>query len=139
MLDGLYPYEWILMVLGVVLFFVLIRALLYQIKHKQSIAALLGFFMVPIAMIGYPSVKKIQVDNGVWSLEKSTESLQADPADPGKRKQVQQQVEMLRSRPFSDAAALTTLSQAEFALGNEQSAKNNLNKALAKKPDLPQA
>lgn len=139
MLDGLYPYEWILMVLGVILFFVLIRALSYQIKQKQSIAALLGFFMVSIGMIGYPSVKKIQVDNGVVSIEKTTESLQADPTDPAKRVQLQQQVEMLRRRPFSNAATLTTLSKAEFALGDEQSAKNNLKKALENKPDLPQA
>jgi tetratricopeptide (TPR) repeat protein len=135
MFDGLYLFEWVLMALGVILFVVLVIAFL----HKRSIGVLLGFFMVPIAMIGYPSLQSIQISDGKVSLEKKADAVLANPADPTARKELQQQVEKLRSRPFSDPATLTVLSKAEFALGNDQVAKNNLEKALQKDPQLPAA
>jgi tetratricopeptide (TPR) repeat protein len=135
MFDGLYLFEWVLMALGVILFVVLVIAFL----HKRSIGVLLGFFVVPIAMIGYPSLQSIQISDGKVSLEKKADAVLANPADPTARKELQQQVEKLRSRPFSDPATLTVLSKAEFALGNDQVAKNNLEKALQKDPQLPAA
>jgi tetratricopeptide (TPR) repeat protein len=135
MFDGLYLFEWVLMALGVILFVVLVIAFL----HKRSIGVLLGFFVVPIAMIGYPSLQSIQISDGKVSLEKKADAVLSNPADATARKELQQQVEKLRSRPFSDPATLTVLSKAEFALGNDQVAKNNLEKALQKDPQLPAA
>ncbi|HEY2168388.1 MAG TPA: hypothetical protein VGJ30_02090 [Candidatus Angelobacter sp.] len=139
MFDGLYLFEWVLLVLGVILFVVLVVAFFYQLVHKRSIGVLLGFFMVPIAMIGYPSLQSIQISDGKVSLEKQADAVLSNPADPTARKGLEQQVEKLRSRQFSDPATLTVLSKAEFALGNDQVAKNNLEKALQKDPQLPAA
>ena len=139
MFDGLYLFEWVLMALGVILFIVLVIAFFYQLTHNRSVGMLLAFFMVPIAMIGYPSLQSIQISDNKVSLEKKADAVLANPADTTARKELQQQVEKLRSRPFSDPATLTTISKAEFALGDDQVAKNNLGKALQKDPQLPAA
>ena len=139
MFDGLYLFEWVLMALGVILFVVLVIGFFYQLTHKGNIGILLGFFMVPIAMIGYPSLQSIQISDNKVSLEKKADAVLANPADTTARKELQQQVEKLQSRQFSDPGTLTAISKAEFALGNDQSAKNNLEKALQKDPQLPAA
>ena len=137
--DGLYMFEWVLMVLGVILFIVLVIAFLYQIMHKQSIGALLGFFVVPILMIGYPSIQSFKLADVEVNVQKTTDALHADPADAATRQTLEQQVAQLRKRSFSDPVILTSLSKAEFALGNEQTAKDTLNKALQANPALPAA
>jgi tetratricopeptide (TPR) repeat protein len=139
MFDGLYLFEWVLMALGVILFVVLVIAFFYQLTHNRSVGVLLAFFLIPIAMIGYPSLQSIQINDGKVSLEKKADAVLANPADPTARKELQQQVEKLQSRQFSDPGTLTVLSKAEFALGNDQVAKNNLEKALQKDPQLPAA
>jgi tetratricopeptide (TPR) repeat protein len=139
MFDGLYLFEWVLMALGVILFIVLVIAFFYQLTHNRSVGMLLAFFMVPIAMIGYPSLQSIQISDNKVSLEKTADAVLSNPADATARKELQQQVEKLRSRSFSDPGTLTTISKAEFALGNDQVAKNNLEKALQKDPQLPAA
>jgi tetratricopeptide (TPR) repeat protein len=139
MFDGLYLFEWVLMALGVILFIVLVIAFFYQLTHNRSVGMLLAFFLVPIAMIGYPSLQSIQISDNKVSLEKKADAVLANPADTTARNELQQQVEKLRSRSFSDPATLTTISKAEFALGDDQVAKNNLGKALQKDPQLPAA
>lgn len=137
--DGLYMFEWVLMALGVILFIVLVIGFFYQLTHKQSIATLLGFFMVPIAMIGYPSIQSLQINNGVLSLQKTTDALHSDPANPTIRQSLEQQVAKLGQRSFSDPATLAVLSKAQFALGDDKAAKENLDKALQKSPELSTA
>src|SRR6266852_6736334 len=102
MFDGFYLFEWVLMVLGVILFVVLVIAFFYKLLHNRSVGVLLGFFMVPIAMIGYPSLQSIQINDGKVSLEKKTEAVLSNPADTTARKELQQQVEKLGGRRFSD-------------------------------------
>jgi tetratricopeptide (TPR) repeat protein len=139
MFDGLYLFEWVLMALGVILFIVLVIAFFYQLTHNRSVGVLLAFFLIPIAMIGYPSLQSIQISNNKVSLEKKADAVLANPADPTARKELQQQVEKLQSRQFSNPGTLTAISKAEFALGNDQAAKSNLEKALQKDPQLPAA
>jgi hypothetical protein len=139
MFDGLYLFEWVLMVLGVILFVVLVIGFFYQLTHKGNIVALLGFFLVPVAMIGYPSLQSIQIKDGVVTLDKTTDALHANPTDTSTRQSLEQQVTKLGQRSFSDAATLTSLSKAQFALGDEQTAKANLSKALQMNPGLSTA
>ena len=58
--EGLYPGETVLLILGIVLFVVLIFAFVYQLTRQRSLGPLLGFFVVPIVMIGYPSIRSIE-------------------------------------------------------------------------------
>ena len=139
MFDGLYLFEWVMMILGVILFVVLVIGFFYQLTHKRSIGALLAFFIVPIAMIGYPSLQSIQLKDGVVTLQKTTDDLHSDPANPATRQALAEQVAKLGQRSFSDPATLASLSKAQYALGDDSAAKANLSKALQKDPELSAA
>jgi tetratricopeptide (TPR) repeat protein len=139
MFDGLYLYEVVLMVLGVVLFLVLVIGFFYQLTHKRGIAPLLAFFTMPVLMIAYPSVKSFQVSGSAVTVETKEQALQANPTDQNARKALQDQVATLSDRPIKDPATLTSLAKAQFSLGDEPQASENLKKALAINPGLPAA
>ncbi len=139
MLDGLYGYEVVMLVLGA-LFFVLLAALLaVQIVRGKPYGSLLAFFLVPIIMMGYTRVKSVQYKDGVLSMELATEQLQANPTDPALRSALEQQVARWGSRPTSDPLGLTRIAKAQFALGNQDAAEATLARVLQVSPGFPQA
>ena len=137
--DGLNIFEWVLLVLGVILFFVAVIGFFIQLKNKGNLAPILGFFAASIIMIGYPSIQSFQIADIEVSMQQATNDLHNDPGDSSARQKLQQAVAKLGNRSFSNPAVLTSLSNAQFALGNEQAAKDNLNKALQKAPTLAAA
>lgn len=132
--EGLYLYEVVLLVLGGFLFVILIISLLYLLLHKRSMVSLLPFFVVAIAMIGYPSIKDIQYKDGLLTIEKTSDQLAQDPTNNSVRQNLQQQVANIASRPTSSSQSTATLAKAQFALGDEQAANANLQKALQADP-----
>src|SRR6266700_8163783 len=91
--EGLYPGETVLLILGTVLFVVLIFAFVYQLTRQRSLGPLLGFFVVPIVMIGYPSIRSIEFKDGVVSIDKTTQQLLSNPTDASVRESLQKQLE----------------------------------------------
>jgi tetratricopeptide (TPR) repeat protein len=139
MLDGLLPYEVVLLILGVMLFLVLLVLLVAQVVRGKSYVGLLAFFSIPIAMIAYPSVQKVQFQGGVVTIDKATDQLQAAPTDPAARSNLTNRVKSLANRPTADPAALASIARAQFALGQHAAADATLRKALQAAPALPQA
>jgi len=136
---GLYLYEVVLLTLGIIFFIVLLFAFGYYMKQNKSITPLLGFFVVAIAMIGYPSIKSIQIKGDVVTIEKETRQLEANPTDASARSTLQQTVAKLEERPISNAPDLTAIAKAQFALGNEAQAAKTADKALQSDPQATEA
>lgn len=134
--DGLNPFEWVLLVLGVILFFVAVIGFFIQLKNKGNLTPILGFFVAAIIMIGYPSIQSFQLAGIEVTMQQATNDLHNDPGNGTARQALQDAVNKLGNRSFADPAVLTNLSSAQFALGDEQAAKDNLNKALQKDPTL---
>ena len=132
--DGLYLYEVVMLALGVFLFVVLVLALVYQLMHKRNLAGLLAFFAVSIVMMGYPSIKSVQVQKDGIDIEKTARELQANPDKAEVRSQLEQQVSSIGDRPISDPTTLTHLATAQFALGHEKAAEQTVQKALKSDP-----
>lgn len=137
--EGLYLYEIVMLVLGILLFVMLGIGFFYQLVHQRSIAPLLGFFAFPIAMIGYPSIQRIQVKDGLISIEKTTQQLAENPTDLQLRRTLQQQVAKVADRPIASPQNTSVVAQAQYALGDEEAAKSNLHKALEADPRSPTA
>jgi hypothetical protein len=137
--DGLYLYEVVLLICGVVFFVALLAAFLRKVFLNQEYKNLLAFFVLPIAMIGFPSIKSIQVKDGMVEIDKTTHDLQSKPQDQQTRAALQSQVLKIEARPFKDPTVLATLARAQFALGDENKAESNLNTALAAAPNLAPA
>jgi hypothetical protein len=137
--DGLYLYEIALLICGVMMFLGLLAALLRKLFSNHEYKGLLAFFVLPIAMIGYPSITSIQVKDGAVEIDKTTHELQSKPQDQQTRASLQAQVSQFERRPFKDPALLATLARAQFALGDESKAESNLKTALAANPNLAPA
>jgi tetratricopeptide (TPR) repeat protein len=137
--DGLYAYEIVLLILGIVLFVAILIAFLRQVFTKQPYGGLLAFFVLPIIMIGFPSFQSFKIAGVEADLAAKTQAVQQNPTDSNARTALQQDAEQLASRPVADAEVNANLAAAQFALGNETSAKVNLQKALQANPNLPAA
>ncbi len=137
--DGMYLYEFVLLIAGSLLFVVLLIAFLRQIFTKQPYKSLLMFFLLPILMIGFPAISEIKIDQGVIEIQKQTDALRDDPNSSQKRASLQNQVENLGQRRFKNPNTLATIASAQFALGHDAGAETNLHQALAANPSLPQA
>jgi hypothetical protein len=131
---GLYGFEIVLLVLGVLLFLVTLVKFM-----KKTSAPLVVFFLISIAMIGYPSMQSIEYQKGVITINKQVHDLEADPGNQALRSSLQQNVVKVEGRPSTDAATSVTLASAHFALGNEAQAKAKLEAVLQKNPELSEA
>jgi tetratricopeptide (TPR) repeat protein len=139
MFDGFYVYEWLLMVLGIVLFFVLLYAFFVFLKQKKNPVTLLLFFALDIAMIAYPSVKSVEISGDKVAIDKNEQQVIEHPEDQQARKDLQKAVQKLQARPISDPATLGTLSRAQLVLGDDKAARETAARALQKDPQQPAA
>src|SRR5580765_5261028 len=133
--TGLHSYEIILLLLGGILFLVLIFALIWYITKNKKITPLLPFFLIPIVMIGYPSIQSVTYDNGKIAVAKNSTEVKNNPSDSMARKQLQESIQNLdSSRTEKDTAALLAIAEAHQALGNYDTALIYVNKSLAIDP-----
>jgi hypothetical protein len=137
--DGLYLYEVVLLICGVLLFLALLAALLRKVFSNLEYKGLLAFFALPIVMIGFPGISSFKVGEGVVEVDKQTTALLSKPQDQQTRASLQSQVSQIEARPFKNPTVLATLARAQFALGDESKAESNLNTALAAAPTLAPA
>ena len=135
--DGLYSYEIVLLVLGALLFVVVLFAFVVLVMRGRPFAKLLGFFVIPIVMIGFPSIKFIEFSKGVIKVEKDTHDLQHDPTNKTLRDALANEVASLSPRPSTDPKVITTIARAQIALGRNEEARATVNKALQLAPQHP--
>jgi tetratricopeptide (TPR) repeat protein len=137
--DELYSYEIVLLALGTLMFLVLLFALVYSLLKKLALGRLFGFFLFPILMIGFPVVGSIKLMNNLIEIAKTTRELEQRPTNKSAREDLAKAVQSIAARPLSNPETLTTVARAQVALGNDAGALTNLDKALQKDPNLPEA
>jgi tetratricopeptide (TPR) repeat protein len=137
--DGLYSYEIVLLVLGTLMFLVLLFAFVFSLVKKQALGRLFGFFLFPILMIGFPVVSSIKFMNALLEITTKTRELERRPTDKSARVDLAKAVQSVAARPLSNPETLTAVARAQVALGNDAGALTNLDKALQKDPNLPEA
>ena len=139
MLEGLYPYEKLLAVLGTILFVVLAVALLVYVFQRRGVATLLPFFLLPIAMIGFPGIQKISYENGKLELEKALARLERDSDDSASRAQLRASVEKIAPRTATDPETSLTTARALTKLGEPERALRSVQPALEAQPTRREA
>jgi tetratricopeptide (TPR) repeat protein len=137
--EGLRGFEQVILVCGVALFAVALAGLIVAIARGRSYAGLVVLLVLSIAMMGFTRVKKIKAGDAEIDLDSASAQVRADPADAAARTKLSQTVANIASRRWSDPAVLTTLANAQLMLGDDQAAKENVGKALAKNPQLNKA
>jgi hypothetical protein len=133
--NGLTGIEIILMVLGVMLFFVLLFLMVYMVIRNKSYKNLIAFFLIPVLMIGFPCIKKISYDKWCIELDNQTQKVITHPNDEGAKKSLAELIDKNETRAFNDPSELSKIAIARLALHDTIKAQQSLNKALKLNPD----
>lgn len=134
-IDGLFLYEIVLLVLGALMFLVLLYSFFSAWKAGKSVVSLFPFFAISLVMIGYPSIKSIDISSTEVKIEKESAELEQNPTDNAARQSLTNDVANLASRPLKNPTVNTTLARAQLALGNTTAAQQNIEKALQASPN----
>lgn len=137
--DGLYSYEKVMLMCGVILFLILAFGLVVFLIKGKSTAPLLPFLLVSVVMIGFPAVQKINFDKASAELERQQLAVEQRPNDAMAREALAKTVEKVAIRPSEDPRVLLRLATANEALGRREQAAVQLDRALQIRPDLPEA
>lgn len=131
LLQGIQLHELIMMILGFILGLALIFVFLFtSLKGKPNLRLLYGF-VAPTVMIGYPSIKSVEFGNNVVKIDKLVDKVNANPTDTLAQRELVQTVQTLpTSRVLTSSDALATVANAQAALGQYDSAKVTIQKAV---------
>lgn len=129
--DGLLLYEITLLMLGVFLFLILSIGLLYYIIKKEQIKKLFFFFVFPIIMIGYPSIKEVSISKDRFTLTKYQEEYMENPEDSVAKQKVEEFTAKLEDRA-SSPKDIVQISKSYLLLGESRKATSLADKALEK-------
>lgn len=136
--SGMLPFEIVLLMMGVVAFAALIFLLIWNSIKKQKIISLLPFFLIPVLLVGYPSVQSVQFNNDGLTIQKYTQAVMQDPTDTAATRVLNEKLEAYKSNPsrvMHNAGALTTIANAQLALGNLDSARLTIRQASSIAPN----
>jgi tetratricopeptide (TPR) repeat protein len=140
LLGGLYLHEVILMVLGTMLFLVLLFLLIYSFIKNRSLKSVLPLFLLPVLMIGFSAIKKIQYDKWVIELKNDVDKLEGNPGDQRLKAEVESKIALVTARPIDKSVdALVTVARAQTALGKDDQALTTVDKALQIAPQSTEA
>jgi ABC-type antimicrobial peptide transport system permease subunit len=131
LLEGIQLHELVLIILGFILGLVLIFVFLYgALRGKTNLKLLFGF-IAPLIMIGYPSIQSIEFSKDVVKIDKLVERVKTNPMDTLAAKELISQISTLpKSRCVTSSDALSTIANAQAAVGLYDSAKVTIQKAV---------
>ncbi len=126
--DGLALYEVLLFVLGSLLFLVLLFLIVLFAVRKRPLKPLLLFFTVPIVMLGWPSIAKIQVSNEGITLVNNLRELEKRPADTLLQNKVEQSIQVLEEKQVNAPDLLANIARAKYILGQDKDALETISR-----------
>jgi hypothetical protein len=140
LLEGIQLHELVLIILGFILGLVLIFVFLYgALRGKTNLRLLFGF-TAPLIMIGYPSIQSVEFSKDVVKIDKLVEQVNLNPTDTLAIKALKAEISTLpKSRCVTSSDALTTIANAQAAVGLYDSAKVTINKAIDLNPKSDKA
>lgn len=133
LLQGIQLHELIMIILGFILGLSLIFVFLFTaLKSKPNLKLLYGF-VAPVVMIGYPSFKSAEFQNEVVKIDKLVAKVNANPTDTLAQQELVQtiQTSLPASRCKTSSDAMATIANVQAALGQYDSAKVTIQKAIA--------
>lgn len=124
-------YQSLLMIMGIIIFIVLVFLLIWSVIKKRSFVTLLPFFLIPVIMVAFPTLRSVKIGDIVINVKKLTAIVNNNPADTGAGNQLEKSVEQLKATGnlARNGDALLAVANAQIALGKYDSAALYLNKA----------
>ncbi len=129
-MESLTFFEQVFMYLGILMFLVLLGSLVFFVLKGKELKPLLLFFLMPILMIGYPSIQEIKYQE-IWiKLHKSQQNLVENPADSASREQVELLTDKIESRARTEDQ-LNSITYSKILLQKPKEAEFFAEKALS--------
>ncbi len=125
--------EFVLLCMGIVFFITLLVILIIMVVQKRDIKVLLLFFLFPLAMIGWPTIKIVKVSPGGFELNK--ENIAEAQTNPEARKKLEEITNSLNNTNITNPDSIKLLAQANAVLGDTSMAIKHVEKALMKNPN----
>lgn len=120
--DGLQLHEVAMLILGALLFIVLLFLIMLFALRKRQLKPLLLFFIIPIVMLGWPSIAKIQVNSEGLALVNNLKELEENPGDKALQRKVEQRIQVLEEKNVNAPDMLANIAKAKFLLGEDEAA-----------------
>lgn len=127
--------QFILLIMGLILFVVLVFLLIWNVMKKRPVKALLAFFLLPVIMVAYPTIQSIKIGGivieKIKNVETATAAVAASPENPAAVGQLNAAIAQLKAtgRTEDNSNALLAIGTAQMALGNYNKAADYLTKA----------
>ena len=137
-LEGLHFYEVVLLGCGVAFFVVLLFAFMRYVVKGKAVGGLFPFFFIPLVMIGFPGIQKIQFDKAKVEIETKSREVEARPANTQARKELEEKLESVSQRTKDDPETAITLAKGYAALGKTDQGLDWAVKAAQSKPNAPE-
>ena len=128
LIDGLQLHEVAMFMLGALLFIALLFLILLFALRKRQLKPLLLFFVIPIVMLGWPSIAKIQLNNEGLTLVNNLKELEKNPEDKALQRKVEQSIQVLEEKSIGAPDVLANMAKAKYVLGKDQSALETIRK-----------
>lgn len=136
LLEGIQLHELVLIILGFILGLVLIFVFLFGALRGKTNLKLLYGFIAPLIMIGYPSIQSIEFSKDVIKIDKLVEEVNRNPMDTVATRALLNEISTLpKSRCVTSSDAMSTIANAQAAVGLYDSAKVTIAKAVALDPN----
>ncbi len=120
-------HEKILFFMGIAFFIILIFILVQYVRNDKDVKVLLSFFIIPIIMIGWTSIKLIKFGNTIEIIKKELN----DSTKTSLLKENLEKIDNERIKVIYDKNQLDILKQASKKVGDTEKSKiidNQLNK-----------
>ncbi len=98
--NNMLSYETILAIMGMIFFLVLVFALVWSVLKKRNITKLLPFFIIPIIMVAYPTLKSIKIGDFILDIQAQSKIVENNPRDTAAVKRLEESLK--NSRPMTD-------------------------------------
>jgi tetratricopeptide (TPR) repeat protein len=129
--------EFVLLCLGTILFFTLLIILIIMAVQKREFKVLLPFFLIPLAMIGWPTIKSMKVSPTGFEL--TNENITKAQTNQEARSQLEQITKNLNGTNISNPDSIKLLAKANAVLGDTNIAIQQVERVLKIYPNDKEA
>ena len=129
--------EFVLLCLGTILFFTLLIILIIMAVQKRDIKVLLLFFLIPLAMIGWPTIKSMKVTPTGFELNNA--NITKAQSNQEARSQLEKITKHLNVTNISNPDSIKLLAKANAVLGDTNIAIQQVERVLKKYPNDKEA
>jgi hypothetical protein len=136
MFDGVYPYQQVLEILGILLFVMLAVVMFVYVYQKRPLTSLLPYFFLPLVMIGLPAFQSFKFKSDFATIEATLKTVDRNPNDAQARAALQQQLQQVGDVRVQNPQVNLTLARAFKAVGKPDQARDRANAALKLDPNL---